>query len=162
MVCSIDDFYLPHSEQEALAKDHHTNPLIQHRGQPSTHDVELGVELFETLAQRKPNVKIPSYDKSAFSGAGDRRPEDEWETVNADGQPPVEVVIFEGWCVGFRALSDAEAERKWDAAKSDYQSTGDGYQGQLGKLQSQDVLFVNNKLKEYDALTDRFGAFIQM
>lgn len=124
--------------------------------------MELGVELFETLAQRKPNVKIPSYDKSAFSGAGDRRPEDEWETVNADGQPPVEVVIFEGWCVGFRALSDAEAERKWDAAKSDYQSTGDGYQGQLGKLQSQDVLFVNNKLKEYDALTDRFGAFIQM
>jgi len=154
--------YLPHKQQEALAKSHPSNPLVQHRGQPSTHDVKLGTELFEALLSRKPNIKIPSYDKSAFSGSGDRRPGSEWETINAEGQPPVDVVIFEGWCVGFRALSDAEAEQKWKAAKAEYESKGDGYQGRLGKLELESALFVNGKLRDYDALTDRFGAFMQM
>ncbi|KAK5737146.1 hypothetical protein LTR17_006929 [Elasticomyces elasticus] len=162
VVLSIDDLYLPHSEQEALAKSHPKNPLVQHRGQPSTHDIKLGVRLFEALANRETNIKLPSYDKSAFSGSGDRRPESEWETVNADGQPPVEVVVFEGWCVGFRPLSDAEVQRKWQAAKSEYEKKGDGYLGQLGKLQLENVQFVNARLREYDALTDRFGAFMHI
>jgi len=107
-------------------------------------------------------VKIPSYDKSAFSGAGDRRPEAEWETVNADDQPPVEVVVFEGWCVGFRALSLNDVERRWEDAKSEQRTKGENYQGQLGKLLPGNIMFVNAKLKQYDALTDRFNAFIQM
>ncbi|KAK3662746.1 hypothetical protein LTR22_006362 [Elasticomyces elasticus] len=162
VVLSIDDLYLPHSEQEALAKAHPENPLVQHRGQPSTHDIKLGVRLFEALAKSETNIKLPSYDKSAFSGSGDRRPESEWETVNTDGQPPVEVVVFEGWCVGFRPLSDEEVQRKWQAAKSEYEEKGDGYLGQLGKLQLENVQFVNARLREYDALTDRFGAFMHM
>lgn len=118
--------------------------------------------MFEALASRKPNTKIPSYDKSAFNGAGDRRPESEWETVNAEGDPPVEVVVFEGWCVGFRALSDPEVERKWEAARDDYVTKGDAYKGQLGKLPLRSVLFVNHKLRDYNSLTDRFNAFMQM
>ncbi|KAK5138184.1 hypothetical protein LTR08_004879 [Meristemomyces frigidus] len=162
VVLSIDDLYLPHIEQEALAKSHPSNPLVQHRGQPSTHDITLGTALFDALSSRKHNIKLPSYDKSAFCGTGDRRPESEWETVNADSKPPVEVVVFEGWCVGFRALSDVAVEQKWKAAKSDYESKGDGYLGQLGKLELEHVLFVNRKLREYDALTDRFGAFVHI
>ncbi|KAK5111298.1 hypothetical protein LTR85_012193 [Meristemomyces frigidus] len=162
VVLSIDDLYLPHTEQEALAKAHPHNPLVQHRGQPSTHDVKLGTELFSALLDRQRNIKLPSYDKSAFSGRGDRRPESEWETVNADGQPPVEVVVFEGWCVGFRALSDADVEGKWRSAKEKCESQGDRYLGQLGKLELEHVIFVNSKLREYDALTDRFGAFMHI
>ena len=86
MVLSIDDLYLPHADQKALAKSHPNNPLVQHRGQPSTHDIDTGIKLFEALADRQRNIKIPSYDKSAFSGAGDRRPESEWETVNDEGE----------------------------------------------------------------------------
>ncbi|KAK0325756.1 hypothetical protein LTR82_003293 [Friedmanniomyces endolithicus] len=82
--------------------------------------------------------------------------------VNAEGKPAVEVIVFEGWCVGFRSLDDEEAERKWRAAKAEYESKGAEYQGQLGKLQLQSVLFVNAKLREYDALTDRFGAFVHI
>ena len=118
--------------------------------------------LFDALSSRQSNIKLPSYDKSCFSGAGDRRAESEWETANKDGDPPIEVVIFEGWCVGFRALSDEAVEHKWEAAKAEYESKGDGYRGQLGKLKLEDVLFVNKKLREYDALTDRFGAFVHM
>ncbi|GAB1744060.1 hypothetical protein NU219Hw_g1095t1 [Hortaea werneckii] len=162
VVLSIDDLYLPHDDQEALGKGHPTNPLVQHRGQPSTHDVKLGAELFQSLLDKKTNIKVPSYDKSAFAGAGDRRPESQWDTVNVEGRPPIEVVIFEGWCVGFRALGDAEVEQKWKAAKADLESNGDSYKGQLGKLQREDVIFINNKLREYDALTNQFGAFMQM
>lgn len=159
---SIDDLYLPHDQQQALAKTHPGNPLVQHRGVPSTHDIRTGVELFDSLMRREPNIKLPSYDKSQFNGAGDRRPENEWEIVNATGQKPVEVVVFEGWCVGFRPLTDAEVENKWNAAKIEAEAPGSTYKGRLGKLKLEDVLFVNDKLRGYDALTDKFGAFVHM
>ena len=162
VVLSIDDLYLPHSKQEALAKAHPDNPLVQHRGQPSTHDVELGQELFTALARRKTNIKVPSYDKSQFNGAGDQRPESEWPIINAEGEPPVEVVVFEGWCVGFRALSDEGVKTKWQVAKEQYENQGQDYQGQLGKQKLESVLFVNRNLRNYDGLTDQFGAFVHM
>lgn len=162
VVLSIDDLYLPHDRQEKLAKANPKNPLVQHRGQPSTHDLELGRDLFKSLANRKTNIKVPSYDKSAFNGAGDQEPESEWPTVNAKGNPPVEIVIFEGWCVGFRALSDTEVEKKWKLAKDDFQRDGDSYKGQLGKQTLESVSFVNDNLRQYDELTDLFGAFIHM
>lgn len=162
VVLSIDDLYLPHEQQDVLARSHPDNPLVQHRGQPSTHDVTLGTQLFHAFLNRQKNVKVPSYDKSAYSGAGDRTPESEWQIVNQDGTPPIEVVIFEGWCVGFRALSDSEVESKWKAAKAEFETQGSSYRGQLGKLKLSDVLFVNQNLRHYDALTDKFGAFIMI
>jgi D-glycerate 3-kinase len=153
LVFSIDDLYLPHEEQEALARSQSNNPLVQHRGQPSTHDVKLGIKTFAAITNRKANIRVPSYDKSAFTGAGDRLPTSKWEVCNRNDEPPVEVVIFEGWCVGFRALSDAEVERKWEAAVQDFEARGDAYEGRLGRLQLDSVLFVNNKLRDYDELT---------
>ncbi|KAK3690625.1 hypothetical protein LTR37_019069 [Vermiconidia calcicola] len=162
LVLSIDDLYLPHDKQEALAKAHPDNPLVQHRGQPSTHDVKLGKELFSALASRETNIKLPSYDKSKFNGAGDQRPEDEWETVNADGTPPIEVIVFEGWCVGFRPLSDVEVREECKLAQAEVEYDGDDYKGQLGKQKVESVLFVNNSLREYDDLTNQFGAFVHI
>lgn len=162
VVLSIDDLYLPHELQDALAKSHADNPLVQHRGVPATHDVNAGVELFEALTDRKENIKIPSYDKSQFNGAGDRKPESEWSTVNETGIKPVEVIIFEGWCVGFRALSDEMVGGKWNDAKDEGAKRDGSYKGQLGHLKLDDVLFINDRLRAYDALTDRFGAFVHM
>lgn len=34
LVCSIDDFYLTHDGQQALAKSYPDNALVQHRGEP--------------------------------------------------------------------------------------------------------------------------------
>jgi len=82
--------------------------------------------------------------------------------VNAGGQAPIEVVIFEGWCVGFRPLSDWEVEEKWNKAKWQYEREGEGYKGQLGKNRLDSVIFVNQSLRQYDELTDQFGAFIHM
>lgn len=36
LVCSIDDLYLRHEDQVALAQQHAGNPLVQHRGEPGT------------------------------------------------------------------------------------------------------------------------------
>jgi D-glycerate 3-kinase len=94
-----------------------------------------------------------TFDKSAFNGLGDRLPESDWGTCNRQGEPPVEVVIFEGWCVGFRALSDDELEGKWKAAIEEYESKGSAYSGRLGKSQLDSVKFVNNALREYDEMT---------
>jgi len=151
-ILSIDDLYLPYYLQTRLAASHPLNPLIQHRGQPSTHDLPLGLALFSALRSRQTNIKIPSYDKSAHNGQGDRADENEWRIVNREGQDRVEVVILEGWCVGFRALQEEELERKWREAKKKEES-GQGT-GRLGKERLQDVQFVNEALRGYDGLTE--------
>jgi D-glycerate 3-kinase len=148
---SLDDIYLTHADQVALAQAHPTNPLLQHRGQPSTHDLALGEQVFASLAAEQPTA-IPQYDKSAFAGQGDRVPQSQWEVVNAEGQKKVKVVIFEGWCVGFRAWDEQTLLAKWEDAVRQKES-GD-YQGRLGHVQFEDVKTVNDALRQYDALTE--------
>jgi D-glycerate 3-kinase len=96
---SIDDFYLTHAEQRALAARHPGDRCLEHRGYPGTHDVALGDRVLHALAaQRDGAVAVPSYDKSAHGGRGDRSPAD--VTVDA----PLDVVFVEGWMLGFRPL----------------------------------------------------------
>ena len=124
---------------------------MQHRGQPSTHDIPLGVSLFNALNHRQPNIKIPSYDKSAFNGQGDRVDPSAWATINT-GKDWIEIVLFEGWCVGFRALPEDELEKKWKEARQSAERPG--YEGRLGLLEFENVKFVNDALRAYDAMTE--------
>ncbi|KAK9859943.1 hypothetical protein MYU51_010059 [Penicillium brevicompactum] len=155
---SLDDLYLTHADQVALAQAHPTNPLLQHRGQPSTHDLALGEEVFASLATESPTA-IPQYDKSAFAGQGDRVPTAQWQVVN-EGDKKVKVVIFEGWCVGFRAWDDHTLRAKWEAAVRQKES-GD-YHGRLGHVQFEDVKAVNDALRHYDVLTNKLDALIHI
>lgn len=148
---SLDDIYLTHADQVALAQAYPSNPLLQHRGQPSTHDLALGEGLFASLAAELPTA-IPQYDKSAFEGQGDRVPAAQWKIVNRAGQEKVKIVIFEGWCVGFRAWDDQTLRAKWESAVHQ-KETGD-YQGRLGHVRFEDVKTVNDALKRYDVLTE--------
>ena len=86
---SIDDFYLTKAERHELAKTVH--PMLETRGVPGTHDVELALDVLETLKQQKP-LKLPRFHKAL----DDRAPECDFTPV--DGT--VDVVILEGWCVG--------------------------------------------------------------
>jgi len=150
LVLSIDDFYLRREDQVALARSLPENKLVQHRGEPGTHDVALAVEVFEKLC-RGQRAKIPRYDKAAHAGRGDRLPEDVWTEVNGEGQPTVQVIILEGWCVGFRSLPADELRNKWE-----------GQSKTLKSHRFEDLQFVNERLKDYDALTDLFDAFIHL
>lgn len=150
-VISIDDFYLTHDDQVQLASTNPDNPILQHRGQPSTHDLPLLKSTFQSLRAGKP-TKLPVYDKSAFSGHGDRAPESTWGSVNGEGEEEVQVVVLEGWCVGFRPLSDEMLEEKWNTAV-ELEKKGE-YDGRLGKLKFQNVKTVNDALKNYDQVTE--------
>ncbi|KAL8858453.1 MAG: hypothetical protein Q9178_004951 [Gyalolechia marmorata] len=160
VVLSLDDFYLTYEDQVRLAAEYPDNPLLQHRGQPSTHDISLALSVHASLRAGQ-ETSIPSYDKSAFSGKGDRKPQQQWAKVNKYGQRPVEVVILEGWCLGFRALSDAQLTARWmDAVRQC--TRGPGYRGRLGHNRLEDVHFVNEALRGYDALTDQLDALIHL
>lgn len=150
LVVSIDDFYLRHQDQLDLAAVHPDNALVQVRGEPGTHDVALLRSVFESLCRGEPTL-IPQYDKGAFSGLGDRLPREQWIPVNHEGQSKVQVVLLEGWCVGFRSILPAEIEVKWK---------GPNRTLHLHKLE--DLCFINDQLKRYDAITDLFGAFIHI
>ncbi|KAJ5052142.1 uncharacterized protein L3040_001901 [Drepanopeziza brunnea f. sp. 'multigermtubi'] len=153
LVLSIDDLYLPHASQAALAASHPENPLVQHRGVPGTHDLALARALFAALRTGS-ECRVPAYDKAAYDGQGDRVPEAQWQVVNREGEEEkkVRVVIFEGWCVGFSALPEAEVVRRRE-----------GPNRTLSKNRLEDLLFVNQRLAEYDQVLNReFDAFIHL
>jgi D-glycerate 3-kinase len=88
-VLSIDDLYLTLAERRRLAADVH--PLLATRGVPGTHDVALGIAVIDSLG-RAGETAVPRFDKAA----DDRR--SDWDIVEG----PVDVIVFEGWCVGAR------------------------------------------------------------
>jgi D-glycerate 3-kinase len=151
VVFSLDDLYLTHADQVELAKAHPDNPLLQHRGQPSTHDINLAKSVFASLRQDLP-TGIPQYNKAAFDGQGDRAAEEKWEKVNTDPRHKIKVVLFEGWSVGFRPLSDSVLEQRWEDAMKAKES-GD-YVGRLGHNTLESVKDVNRALREYDQITE--------
>lgn len=85
---SLDDFYHTLQTRTALAREVH--PLLATRGVPGTHDLILLQEIFSELSQS--TVRLPRFDKAL----DDRVPESQWTLV--DG--PLDVLVFEGWCVG--------------------------------------------------------------
>ncbi|EWC44277.1 hypothetical protein DRE_01103 [Drechslerella stenobrocha 248] len=149
-VFSIDDVYYPFSKLEELRLSHPQNRLLSHRGEPGTHDVELARETLNSLI-RGETTAIPSFDKSLNDGKGDRVPRSEWRVMEG----PVDVVVFEGWCVGFRATDEEEAKGKWRLSK-------DSGVGLLGTHGLKDILWVNSELRAYDVLTDTFDAFVHL
>jgi D-glycerate 3-kinase len=95
---SIDDIYLTHAERETLAEKSH--PLLKTRGVPGTHDVELGLQLLTDLRgiEAGQSINIPVFDKSI----DDRCPEKDFRQVTG----PIDLVLFEGWCVGAKPQRD--------------------------------------------------------
>jgi len=149
-VLSADDLYLTHEDQVKLAQNNPDNPLLQHRGQPSTHDMPLGLEVFSSLRANRP-TKIPQYNKAAFNGQGDRVPSSEWQEVNT-GDRRIKVLLLEGWCVGFRPLDNERLQEKWQDAVR--RREGGQYIGRLGYNKLEDVMTINDALRGYDKITE--------
>ncbi|HUO23027.1 MAG TPA: kinase [Caulobacteraceae bacterium] len=96
---SIDNLYLSKPRRQALAG--HTHPLLVTRGPPGTHDIPLGHAVLDLLTGARPSPvrRMPRFDKAADTLA----PEREWPPLAG----PVDVVMFEGWCVGARPQPQA-------------------------------------------------------
>lgn len=111
-VVSLDDLYLSRAARAELAQSRH--PLFVTRGVPGTHDVARGIELLDALLGSAGERALPRFDK----GRDEPQPEAAWPRLTT----PVDVVLFEGWCVGAEPESDAalaepvnDLEREEDA-----------------------------------------------
>ena len=100
LVLSLDDFYLPRPDRERLALEVH--PLLVTRGVPGTHDVQLGIDTLTKLRELRKgdSLALPQFSKAD----DDRKPEAHWSSVTG----PVDILLFEGWCVGTPPQSSAE------------------------------------------------------
>lgn len=95
---SLDDLYLTRRQRADLAAAVH--PLFATRGVPGTHDLALGASVFAPLRNGSAGLRLPRFDKAC----DDRAPEADWPVIRA----PLDVLLFEGWCVGAAPQSAAE------------------------------------------------------
>ena len=135
---SLDDFYRNHDELSALRTADPDNSLFRARGHAGSHDESLAAKFFSDIKGQSGMVAIPSFDKSAFNGEGDRAPSQEWVQLKL----PVDVLVFEGWCLGFKAISEDELQRQWETAKALPKST-------LASQQLRHLKIVNENLRQY-------------
>ncbi|CAM9393185.1 unnamed protein product [Ectocarpus sp. 4 AP-2014] len=167
VVMSIDDFYLTGAEQDALAARFPTNPLLQVRGNAGTHDLALALRTIRALTRGDDGtsdgdsrdlrlsppssaedpaaqdcIRVPRYDKSARGGKGDRAPKGEWSVVST----PPDVLLLEGWMLGFEALPD-DSPLLLSAAEAGG-GTSDGLRA------------VNTFLEDYQSLHDEVDAWL--
>jgi D-glycerate 3-kinase len=84
---SLDDLYLTRAERRAEGADIH--PLFATRGVPGTHDVPLGMAVLDRLLTGE-SADLPLFDKST----------DDRASTSRYVAGPVDVVLFEGWCIG--------------------------------------------------------------
>jgi D-glycerate 3-kinase len=94
---SIDDLYFGREDRRLIAARSH--PLFITRGPPGTHDVERGVAILDALKARRP-VRLPRFSKALDEAL----PMAQWEEAGGD----VDVLFFEGWCLGARPETDSE------------------------------------------------------
>ena len=96
-------------------------------------------------------VIVPAYDKSANAGEGDRVDERLWR----EEKGPWDIILFEGWMVGFTPLGGAEVERRWLESKKNEKGT-------LGRHKLQDLLWLDEQLQRYQHLWGQVDALIHM
>jgi D-glycerate 3-kinase len=154
---SIDDLYLPHTQLKAVTSSNPGNALLRGRGQPGTHDIRLGLSILRSLKDinRSPtnDLHIPRFDKSLFGGEGDRLPESQWTPIHG----PLDVVLLEGWCVGFYPQSRQYIERHMNEAPLGLEQTFD-----VSSYTLEHVLELNQHLAEYAKWWDLFDIFVQV
>jgi D-glycerate 3-kinase len=89
---ALDDFYLTRAQrQEAAQRDH---PLFATRGVPGTHDPAMIERTLDAFTAGETAV-LPRFDKAA----------DDRADHSVRIEPPIDVILFEGWCVGARPQS---------------------------------------------------------
>jgi D-glycerate 3-kinase len=111
---SLDDLYLTRRERAGLAATVH--PLFATRGVPGTHDVALGEAVFAAVREGRTGMRLPRFDKAD----DDRAPEADWLVIPA----PLDVLLFEGWCVGATPQTAAELSEPVNRLEADEDADG--------------------------------------
>ncbi|KAG8967554.1 hypothetical protein FRC03_009807 [Tulasnella sp. 419] len=159
-ILSLDDIYLPHEGLVRVAQSNPQNGLLQGRGQPGTHDVELGESLFKQFVKNNEDVEIPVFDKSQFNGEGDRL------SQGIKVKTPVDVVLFEGWSMGFYPLEQEQLRKRYldvTSSKLDIVPAEPDVAEIVKRHRVDDLLVVNEFLKGYvEKLYPYFDIFVKI
>jgi len=138
---SLDDFYLTHAERQTLADTVH--PLLKTRGVPGTHDIALALTTINSLIEGSGETLIPRFDKST----DDRHLEADFDLVSG----PVDIIIFEGWCVGSKPQPDEALAKAVNSLEQNSDADGSWRN------------FVNHALtKDYEPLFDILDGLIML
>ncbi len=140
-VLSIDDFYLTRAERKKLGE--HVHPLMETRGVPGTHDIQMLSACIEELKNLGPeeSMALPRFDKSQDDRAGP----DTWPHVSG----PIDLIILEGWCVGCTPQSDDDLLEPINSLEREADTTGEWRR------------YINDQIKGvYTDLFDTFDALI--
>ncbi|MDH5764882.1 MAG: hypothetical protein OEZ38_02610 [Gammaproteobacteria bacterium] len=115
-ILSIDDFYLSKQRRQQLARDIH--PLLAVRGVPGTHDVQQGINLLRALRSVETfmPVTLPIFSKAQ----DDCLPVEEGTVIDH----PVDIILFEGWCVGAQPQGEHELSEDINQLEADEDSEG--------------------------------------
>jgi D-glycerate 3-kinase len=113
---SIDDFYLTRDQRLELAAQVH--PLLRTRGVPGTHDV---TGIIDTIARLKAlrageTLALPRFVKAL----DDRAPPEHWPLISG----PIDLILFEGWCVGTPSQDPAQLDLAVNALERDEDAGG--------------------------------------
>ncbi|TXS91302.1 hypothetical protein FV139_16330 [Parahaliea maris] len=112
---SLDDFYLTRTERERLSREVH--PLFVTRGVPGTHDVSLLLDTLDRLlSASEGELFVPRFNKAE----DDRHPPEQWTKIMA----PVDIILFEGWCLGVEAQPTAALREPVNALERDEDAGG--------------------------------------
>lgn len=113
---ALDDLYLGHTRRQQLATEIH--PLLATRGVPGTHDVPLGSDLLERLPRLGAGelLHLPRFLKSM----DDRAPETDWPAITG----PVDLLLFEGWCIGTPPQTCAALQAPVNALEAEQDADG--------------------------------------
>lgn len=103
---SIDDLYLTRAERARLAREVH--PLLATRGVPGTHDVALGMAIIDAFREGG-DLDLPRFDKAVDDRAA--------RTEHLAG--PLDVLLFEGWCVGAAPQNEASLAEPVNALEAE-------------------------------------------
>ena len=103
---SIDDLYLTRAEREQLAREVH--PLFATRGVPGTHSPALGMDVIEAVLAGH-TFDLPRFDKAQDDRAA------QGERISG----PVDVLLFEGWCVGAKPQDAAALAQPVNALEAE-------------------------------------------
>ncbi|KAJ3016289.1 UNVERIFIED_CONTAM: hypothetical protein HDU68_012284 [Siphonaria sp. JEL0065] len=148
---SLDDLYLTFADQIKLRDANPNNPLLEFRGNPGTHDLDLGLAVFHSLTTNTTKTtKIPKYEKALNSGRGDRLNETEW----TDAELPIDIILFEGWCLGFKPVLDQKTIKM--------RVLDSRFGPDFAKFTLENLLVVQNHLAKLDVLHKSIDSFVHI
>ena len=137
---SLDDFYLTKAERQHLGSK--THPLLCTRGVPGTHDVSLMSTTLAQLRHHHGEVALPAFDKAI----DDRTDPAQWHRVGA----PVDVIIWEGWCLGVPPQPDDALQTSVNALEAADDTDGRWRQ------------FVNTALLDYQSVFEQVDLWVML